>query len=71
MLDFQLFSARSLVYASAFEEKATEPNYTKDIVFGTVADSLIGLELEDVLKNNKENATLVGISLCLYKGIPG
>jgi hypothetical protein len=59
MLDFQLFSARPLVYAATVSEKNAEPDYTKDIIFGIVPDSMIGLELEDVLKRNKENATLV------------
>lgn len=62
MLDFQLFSGRSLVYASTFSDKVAEPDFTRDIVFGIVPDSMIGLEVEDVLKYNKENATLVSFT---------
>lgn len=62
MLDFQLFSARPLVYASTFSEKGAEPDFTKDIVFGIVPDSMIGLEIEDVLKYNKESAHLTSLA---------
>jgi ATP-dependent RNA helicase DDX54/DBP10 len=62
MLDFQLFAARPLVYASTFAEKDAEPDFTKEIVFGLVPDYMIGLEVEDVLKYNKENAHLTSLA---------
>jgi ATP-dependent RNA helicase DDX54/DBP10 len=62
MLDFQLFSSRPLVYASTFAEKDADPYFTKEIVFGIVPDYMIGLEVEDVLKYNKENAHLTSLA---------
>lgn len=57
MIDLQLFTSRPLVYGSSFAD-IRSPSYTSDIVFGYVPDSLIAMELEDVIKAKKESVAL-------------
>jgi ATP-dependent RNA helicase DDX54/DBP10 len=63
MLDLQLFTSRPLVFASTFLKNGNvEPDYTRDIVYGYIPEALITLEIEEVIKINRENVTISSLA---------
>ncbi|KAJ3210898.1 ATP-dependent RNA helicase ddx54 [Dinochytrium kinnereticum] len=61
LLDFQLFLGRSLVYGAIFESQQITPDYTKDIIIGSLAPSTIDLDRENLVQWLKNNATLAAL----------
>ncbi|KAJ3102120.1 ATP-dependent RNA helicase ddx54 [Phlyctochytrium planicorne] len=62
LLDFQLFLGRPLVYGTVYENTNLVPNYTKEIIVGTLAPASVDLERENVLQWLKNNATLTALA---------
>lgn len=61
LVDLQLFLARPLVLGTIYENSSTVPDYTSEIILGTVPPVVLGQEVEKVKIIRHENATVVCI----------
>lgn len=58
MLDLQLFTGRPLGYGNHYQKDGAEPDYTKDIIIGTVPQPYLDVEKEAVIQYVASDITL-------------
>ncbi|KAI9361159.1 hypothetical protein DFJ73DRAFT_814172 [Zopfochytrium polystomum] len=61
LVDFQLFTARPLIYSSVFTDEsahAREPNYVSDIILGHLPQSALDVDRERIQEWLKQDVTL-------------